>query len=282
MRVAVIFAAACGGATTYDPVDHLHVGVDARASADELVDHFERRGYQLVRRVDVNGLSAIELRESERRSVLRVLTRRGQQLSIDAPTEDLRRARVGIWPLSLAEVHADGTVLVVFAEDLARERTCLALLSLAPDGRLVETTSRLDISEDACVEQLVVEGGRLRATVVMRYPALSMGTEPRVPRIHLAPTGEGPWQVVPAPEQAERTRRIALAAALHEGDVRAGHRCAVELAALRALGGASSAQQLATFEDALSGFEPTEAQTERIAETRAYIADGWGRGPDGS
>ncbi len=175
VRAAVFCVAACGGAATYDPVDHLHVGVDPRASADELVDHFERRGYQLVRRVDVNGLSAIELRESARRSVLRVLTRRGQQLSIDAPTEDLRRARVGIWPLPLTGAHADGTVLVVFAQDLARERTCLALLSLEPDGRLVETTARLETSDDACVEQLVVEGGRLRATFLVRYPALSVG-----------------------------------------------------------------------------------------------------------
>lgn len=260
----VCAALACGPpAPTYDPLDHLQVGADPRSEAAQLEAHFADQGFERSRRVERGGAIALRFDHPDGRRVLRVVSRRGVVLGLDAPNE--RAQRVDLLDLPLRDLDADGEEdLVISAEDAAHGRVCHAILRVRPDGGLEEVTARMRIPARACLESLRVEGARAVGVVVLRYPELAAGRVPSAPRTH-----RGPRWTLSVDASNVRARR----AALGEADAREAHHLGVELAALAGFGGADEGAQRATYDAAVAPFA-SALPADLVERTQRFIDEG--------
>jgi hypothetical protein len=183
-----------GPATPIDDARHLRVGLDARAEADAIEAQLRGRGWVRVVRVDAPGAVGLAMRGDEGRTALRVVTQRGLVLAVEAPTESLERAEVGLIDAP-TDLDRDGFVeLLPAATDAATERRCFAIARVMPDGSLVEVTPSFEgLGGSACLEALVdLEGdGRLEVVAKVRFASLAWETAPSV-ALPFAPLPEAP------------------------------------------------------------------------------------------
>ena len=175
---------ACG--TTPLPIDdarHFRVGLDARTEANAIEARLHDRGWETVVRVDGPDAVGLAMRGDEGRTALRVITRRGVVLAVEAPTESLERTEVGLIDAP-PDLDGDGFVeLLPAATDAALERRCFALLRVLPDGSIAEVTPSFDgLGGSACLEALSdLDGdGRFEVVANVRFTALAWGSAPAI------------------------------------------------------------------------------------------------------
>lgn len=250
-----------------DPLDYLHVGADFAAEADAFAEQVRSEGWTLGRVQRGETFAALHARDEER-ALVRVWSRRGLVLAIDAPSpEHWRRDVLLAPPIEATDLDGDGhEEVVIGATDDAMGRTCFALVRIDEEGVPREVTPVYEeLGGDGCVEGFEAEP--LRAVVVVRFPELANRSVPQVAVPH-APGDEGEWVPLVGPDVIERERarrQRALAA-----DELTPHRAAVELAALAHLAGEDTGAQLAVFDRTLG------PEVDAIASAaRARIAEGW-------
>ena len=194
-------------AAPLDDARHLRVGLDARAEADAIEARLRARGWVRVVRVEAPDAVGLAMRGDEGRTALRVVTRRGLVLAVEAPTESLERAEVGLIDAP-TDLDGDGFVeLLPAATDAATERRCFAIARVLPDGSLVEVTPSFEgLGGSACLEALVdLEGdGRLEVVAKVRFPSLAWETAPSV-ALPFAATLEAPRSAGSAADEASRS-----------------------------------------------------------------------------
>lgn len=272
LRLALAFAWLLGCAPdprpVRDPLDYLRVGADFEAEAAAFAGQLRDQGWTVEREQQGATFAALQATESER-ALVRVWSRRGLVVTIDAPAPEHWRRDVALAPpVEGPDLDGDGQEEVVIgATDDAMDRGCFALVRIDAEGFAVEITPTYELlGGDGCVEGFVTEP-RLKAMVVVRFPELARSSVPRVTVPH-GPDEEGAW--VPQPGAAfferERARRQR---AMASGEL-SPHRAAVELAALAHLGGADTGAQLEAFDAALGDALDAAAST-----ARARIAEGW-------
>ena len=124
-------------APVQDPLDYLRVGVDPSEEADAMIAELGRNGFEVGHRFDEAGYIAFDaVRGGD--TVVRVLTRRGVALSLQAP--DVRwpeRLWVELGDAPRLDGDSDGRrdVLVRLRE---RDRVCLAWARIDDEGYAVE------------------------------------------------------------------------------------------------------------------------------------------------
>lgn len=292
IQLAVTFALSLGCAhpatpplVHEDPTRFLRVGLDPRSEADELERRLEASGYARVARVASADVVALSMRREDGATLVRVVTRRGLVLSVDAPTESLERSAVGVEDVPL-DLDGDGhPEIVLSATDAARDRRCLALVRVAPDGSLREVTPTLELGGDACVEALRDLGdGRAAALAVVRFVHLAIDRPPSL-SVPFGPGSRGAggatWEI--RRDGAARTflaeqrreRVVALATARDARDARAAYRIGVELAALAWLAGEADATQRQALSVALEGLDVPPPISRAREQAEAWIAAGW-------
>ena len=144
-----------------DPLDYLRVGVDPSQEADAMIAELGRNGFEVGHRFDEAGYVAFDAAHGGD-TVVRVLTRRGVALSIQAP--DVR------WPERLwveladeprLDADSDGRrdVLVLLRE---RDRVCLGWARIDDEGYAVEVVRPKESwGERPCVLEIDRGGQRL-------------------------------------------------------------------------------------------------------------------------
>lgn len=181
-------------AAPLDDARHLRVGLDARAEADAIEARLRARGWVRVVRVEAPDAVGLAMRGDEGRTALRVVTRRGLVLAVEAPTESLERAEVGLIDAP-TDLDGDGFVeLLPAATDAATERRCFAIARVLPDGSLVEVTPSFEgLGGTTCLEALVdlEDDGRFEVVARVRFASLAWETAPSV-ALPFAPLPEAP------------------------------------------------------------------------------------------
>jgi len=258
----------------------LRLGLDPEREADALEESLVAAGLRRRLRIDGRTHSSLWMvRPGTSEAVVRVVTRAGIALGVDAPEQTGGRA-VGLLDLH-GDVDGDGHEEIgVFADDPARDRRCIAVLRVDAQGRVHEV--RLDtrsLQGDACIEAFEdIDGdGRVEALVVARYPELSVGTPPRV-AVPFRTRGWRPLRDGPARAfaRAQRLRReVGLRAAREQADAHAAYRLGVELAGLARLAGEGSEAQVAALRSAVAGLELTAGLAAAVEEAAAFIRRGW-------
>ncbi len=292
---AIVVSVACvrGGGDPLEDARHLRVGLDPRTEADAIERRLVQDGFFRVTRVDAVGAVGLAMRDDAGRSVLRIVTRRGLVLAVEAPTEALTRSEVGLVEAP-ADLDGDGYVeLVAAATDVAVERRCLALVRVLEDGGLVEVTPDLRaLGGDACLEVLsdLEVDGRFEVVAITRFPAIAWGRAPQV-AVAFAPTPHEPEELAAAPGACWRAlvgdpavgffareradRESGLRAARGAGDVAAVYRLGVELAALARHSGATTEAQVGVLRGAADGLTLSTAARKRWLGAVDYIRRGW-------
>jgi len=270
-RSALLFALLSGCAPdpqpVQDPLDYLRVGADFEGDANTFAEQVRSEGWSVERIQHGRTFAALQARDEER-ALVRVWSRRGLVVAIDAPApEHWRRDVLLAPPTEATDLDGDGhEELVIGATDDAMGRTCFAIVRIDGEGYAKEVTpTYVDLGGDGCVEGFEAEP--LRAVVVVRFPKLASRSVPQVPVPHGA-TESGEWIAQPAPDFVARERARRQRA--HGAGELSPHRAAVELAALAHLAGEDTGAQLAVF-DATIGAEVDAA----ASAARARIADGW-------
>jgi len=266
LTFALLAACAPDPQPLQDPLDYLRVGADFEAEANSFAEQVQADGWTVERVQRGRTFAALQAREEER-ALVRVWSRRGLVVAIDAPApEHWRRDVLLAPPTDATDLDGDGhEELVIGATDDAVGRTCFAIVRIDADGFAKEITPTYEeLGGDGCVEGFEPEP--LRAIVVVRFPELAGRSIPQVAVPH-APV-EGSWTAQSAPDFVERERAQRLRA-LASGELGA-HRAAVELAALAHLAGEDTGAQLVIFDDTLGARVDAAASA-----ARARIADGW-------
>lgn len=246
----------CASVRATDLSAQLQAGTDFSADVDAAIAQFEADGFVVRERHRGETFDAVAVEDEEGRTRVRVATRKGWVLSVDAPSEHHSRPRVGLWP-ARADLDGDGREeLLVSAHDPATDRTCAALVQIEGDGSAREVTLPLALGGDACIEG--VEGGALQIGV--RYPRWSRG---RVPVLRFWLGGRG-WlrrEIIEeeAPSDASPSEMWAWA---------------VEAAGRLHAQDASADAQVAAFDAAL-GTPSSERWEEARAAFVEWIRDGW-------
>ena len=253
-----------------DPLRYLRIGADFRGEASTFAARLRREGWTIERRQDGRTFAAISARREEQ-ALVRVWTRRGLMVTIDAPSpEHWRRDILLAPPTEATDLDGDGhEELVIGATDDAMGRTCFAVVRVDDEGFTREVTPHYEeLGGNPCVEGFTETAGRLRAMVVVRFARLGRVSVPSVLVPHAFDAEEGEWRPRLDADFLDRERQ-ARTRALERGAIDA-HRGAVELAALAHLAGEDTGAQLAAFDAAL-GAEVGAVS----AEVRARIARGW-------
>jgi hypothetical protein len=274
-----------------DPARHLatelaflRTGVHIDSEEREVRRVFAQRGLRVVARLA--GPSYVALGAATRQgeqSAVRIITQRGVVLAEDASATDLFQpgtvALIEHFGGSLGEYVVAASARV----PSGRELGCVTLHRILPDGSVVAST--LDVSvfgSLACVANLAPgSGGRIRATVA--WPALHalitpsvevelafveplVGREPpRVPRLKVANQGE--W--------LERERARVSTMRLARAPFSERHAIGVARAALAALAGVDTAQQIAIYREAVQAVLPASPEAEVLTSTVEHIERGW-------
>lgn len=286
MAFPCLVACASSPVPGLDPLRYFRAGVAPHREARRVVNHLEGAGYSVRKRIEGETFVALAFaRPQDGASAVRIITRRGIAVALDAPTEGRPAAgRVGLRAPRGDHHDLDGDgrpEIAVRLHDARRERTCVAVMRVLQDGRVVEMGLRRDPTPTRCIERLhdVDGNGSLEALMGIRYPELAMG---RTPEVFLPLVSEGDEWVVATPpalegywNRARARRKRAVERAREDVDIRAGYRLAVEMAALARGRGEPTRAQVRAFDDALRGLVPSEAQARRIERVRRYIEAGW-------
>lgn len=259
------------------------MGVDPAEEATVLEERYLAAGYRRRVRVDGETHSALSMEHLESGDTLvRVVSRSGVALALEAPSTEHDRAAVGLLDPGRTDLDGDGAEeVLVYAIDEARARRCVAIVRI-DDMRVREVRIPFDdLGGEACIEDVRDVGGDARpeALVVVRYPEWSAGTPPQVAVPYAAPS----WTRMPRGaaraflEEERASRQEGLAEARRTQDVREAFRLGVELAALARFSGAEENTQIEALEAATTNLELPGPLRARIEEVTARIRAGWRR-----
>lgn len=188
--VALLAAGCVEPVAPRDPVDYLRVGVDPREEAGHLTRAFEDEGYRVRRLVAHDDVAMLDAVGPGGESALRVVTRVGVALGLDAPDRRFptrQRVRGLPAPLSGADLDGDGAIeLLIAVTDITRMVECIAVVRVDEHGQVSEVSvDTSPVQEGACAEQAEDVAGDARAEllVVGRYliPPLSVPASVAVP-----------------------------------------------------------------------------------------------------
>lgn len=238
---ALTTTCACGGALEAGPDESafLAVGADPVAMIDDATARLVAGGFVPTARIDGERFCAAAFQHSEARSAIRIATRRGMALALDAgPDEGV----LSLDPRTGTDLDGDDApdIVIVRAETA---RSCLALAGVDPEGlfRPVPTDAR-GLDPQGCIERLehLDHDARVEAIVVTRAHALGAAPPSIAEPLTLRADGafaRGAWPAGFATRERE-TREAALDRAAERGDATVVIRLAVELAWIaRARGG---------------------------------------------
>ena len=130
---ALLFACAPDPQPAHDPLDYLRVGADFEAEADAFAEQVRSEGWTVERVQRGRTFAALQAHEEER-ALVRVWSRRGLVVAIDAPApEHWRRDVLLAPPTEATDLDGDGfEELVIGATDDAVGRTCFAIVRIEP------------------------------------------------------------------------------------------------------------------------------------------------------
>lgn len=270
--LASSWLAACGASSdvVVDETDYIVVGVEPRVAIDEATRVLTAHGFAVSQRIDVERFSAASFVDrASGRSAIRVATRRGTALALDARADE--GALLSLDARTGQDVTGDAgaDVVVLRAEP---ERDCLALAEVDEEGVLRPVPTELRwIDPSLCLNELVDLDHDRRLDGVVRLPLPGLGDptpEVALPlllddRPAFAP---GAWPEGHAQSEISR-REAALEVALDRGDASLAVRVSIELAAMVALRGGSDAQIDARLSAARALPLSSEAST-RLAGAR--------------
>ncbi|MFW6050912.1 MAG: hypothetical protein ACODAU_07040 [Myxococcota bacterium] len=278
--VLVLCAAlGCGGegAPPLEPAHYLRAGVDPDAEARAIEASFVRQGARRVGRVRGAGFHALSFEWPDGRTAVRVATRRGTAVALDAPAPG-GPVRVALAERVPSGQDLDGDGRPEIAVRVVDERgSCLGLVRVL-DGGLVREVA-FDVGEalpGSCVEDLRDVGGGPgpEAIAVERLAPRLAGAPARVALPLAARSGRWAPAVGPAYDsfwEGARARRRRASARRPTERLR----LALELAALERLRGGDRAAQVRAFDAALRGRVLSEAMAEVADCVRSHVADGW-------
>lgn len=269
----------CGSTTQKSPdlFDFISVGVDPHEEAAIVFSGLKTAGYTVGVWHHADAYAAFDaLREDA--SVVRVVTRRGVAMGIDAPDARVPdRIAVELLQSPTGDLDDDGHDELVVALHRRKGLTpCLALVRISDEGIVREVALPLEeFGEGACVQAFVdvVAGPASEALVSVPVPEAGV---PAVVRIPLRGKG-GRWTKVPdamlsAHLERERERTAAeIDRAREAAATDAVYQLAVELAALVRFSGEDRDRQVEAFDKALKGLELSPMQAERIASYRQHL-----------
>lgn len=292
LLLAVVVAAGCAPHRTEpDPFALLRVGVDPAKEARAVRRSFAQTGYQMTGEVRGAGFRALGFVRPDGASAVRIVTRRGIEVALDAPDdEEHGRVRVSLLAGKLAghDLDGDGHPEVPVAVVLRpRGKRCIGLVRIYADGAASEVAVDPGHAVNgACIERLSDVGGdgRPEALVVERHPGLTADLGSAPPTVMLPLKGRaGAWGPALGPAYARywtaqmQARHKALERARHQAHPADALRIAVELAAIARLRGADTAAQIHAFDEALRGVVLPEAVVPSVDCVRKAIARGWPR-----
>ncbi len=274
LALLLALACGCGGAPELRPdgSELITVGVDPVAVIDEATSRLATHGLSPTLRVEDPRFSTASFAAEDGRSALRVATRRGVALAIDATPEDA--ATLSLDPRTGTDLDADGAgdVVIVRTEPA---RSCFALAIVDTDGvfRPVGTDAR-GLDPRGCIENLVDldHDGRVEALVPTRAPALGDPPPSISEPLTLREDGafaRGPWPEGFARDELAR-REAVLEVAIERGDVPTALRLAIELAwIVRARGGDVAAVDEQLAQSSRVALAPEHA--ERLQAARQFL-----------
>ncbi len=243
LTATVLLAGCAEPVQPRDPVDYLRVGVTPSEEAAHLAQSFEDEGYRVRRLVDTDDVAMLDALGPDRQTALRVVTRVGVALGIDAPDRRFptrERVRGLPAPLSGGDLDGDGAVeLLIAVVDSTRMTECVAVVRVDEHGQVYEVSvDTRPVQEDACAERAEDVAGDARAEllVVGRYaiPPLSVPASVAVPFTGLdgryLPMGPASARYFTS-ERAVRLERLEDARRANDADTIS--RLSVELGLLR-------------------------------------------------
>lgn len=191
----VLIASACVHDTgeREQPFSLTPLTMDPAAEANEVERSLRRAGFVMRARVEGRGMVAIAAERPSTATAVRVITRLGTVLGVDAPDRSAPfRRRVSLLEeLSGRDLDGDGTIeLLIELIDEAMGH-CIAIVRVLEDGRALELP--LAVSEfgpNACAEDARDVLGDARAELLVRYTAPAVGLH-RVPTVHVPFVGTG-------------------------------------------------------------------------------------------
>lgn len=287
----MLLCVACGGSPAApDIMDYMRVGVTPRDEAEAVSASMDKDGWTLVTRVDGERVVALAFRmPGDARAAVRVITRRGVAIAMDAPSEAwsgdvFLDTSLGT---TATDLDGDGNEEVVLGTgDVALLRRCMEVFHVVADGSVVPMSVPSPAPfRDACVVRFTNVTGDQRPEVVtvVRDDAVSFDTVASV-EMPLVSAG-GHWRRPPEevmtrfcePEQRAREAEIAslLGGKAVLKSVPQILRLGYELAMLSRLRGdsAEAARDVFLRATAGAGF-PQESGAQR-AEIAQAIATRW-------
>lgn len=287
--LAVAELVACGGASepeaVTNPAAFLAVGVSLEETAAAVRRDFTSEGALLQAERRTSRFDAMLFsREGGARTVLRVVTRAGIALGMEAPSA----AWAGLLTLpafgtqGVPDLDGDGDGdLVVGTVDSALERVCLEAFRVDTEGALVPmSVQRVPPWTDACIEKLEAAPMRAVATLVLRDDVASDGATSARVDVPLVIVAGHFRRAAPEASAAhwgdvEARNAAALDVAKRNGATKAIVRVAYERAMARfALGDSAKAARKA-FDDAVRGTNLGAADAAWAADLSAHIEREW-------
>jgi hypothetical protein len=280
LRAAVALACltgACGGAPNAeaDPLEQLRFGVAPDEEAHLAVEPLLRAGYRLVARQDGHTFVALELRRGTEDRAIRVITRRGVALALDALEPNqvvVRDGRIELVPHPRPfDLDADGREdLFVGAEH--RDHLCVLPLRVDEDGVVQAMPPDLGplADQEVCISRF--EGTGPLATWHLSAEGSPVDLRLEVP-FSLSSSGRLSLRVPPQvtlDEHLSRTR-LALESARRTVDALAWLTAAIEHAAWRRLAGATYDSLTQVLLEDLDGCPLDPSLTAELAEARSRL-----------
>jgi hypothetical protein len=269
---------------------YLRFGVEPDAEAKAVIDAHQQRGDKLDRRVNGHDFTAVGFLDSHARpSDVRVITRRGIELSLEPDTDLLKPERVRGYALLPAPIEgtqdADGDG---FEELFVREEHASVLCVLVFRVRDVGFVDPVKVEgahlfgQATCPSEVEDVDHDGHAELIMEVTL--QGFETREPARVRVPLWAHEHQFVldaNAPGAAAfhddetKPRLFDLAEARRTLDLDWTLRLAIELAALSSAAGESTTAQLKAFDGALAGLVLDERHADAVRAARARIESVW-------
>lgn len=255
----------------------LAIGIDPRSEAAAVMTRMEAAGYTLAERIEGRTFVAASFARRDGATSVRIVTKAGIALTIDAPREETALRAVGLSAVETRDHDLDGDgfeeVLLTLLD--GRVRGCIGVLRVLPTGRVVEVPIEGVDESDVCLEDVVVVGGRAEGHVVLREAAFGLEPPPTVTLPIVARGGR--WGRAPSSraetffEREIRRRDAHLDEARGREDAEVALRIGVELAMLAKERGEDLEAQRARLDEALRGIVLTPELAERHRQVREHF-----------
>jgi hypothetical protein len=306
----LIYATGCAAQTPnpfFADAAYLRFGIDRHAEADALIRERNEQGEVLALRLQGQHFTALGfMNRSGRATRVRILTERGIALALDPDPDTAlgQGARYALLAAPLADSHdADGDGFEeVFVERRSPEATCLQVYRVRDVGFIDPVPVSVQLfRRELCANGLSdVDGDGLPELVIdtelLGFEAMPKSAthdahdtlEPEAPHVRIPMWAREHRYAVYANPGAltrftteERARRTGELTQARQGlDLATAYRLAIELAALVHVQRRSAAEQVAAFDEALSGLVLEPQQQRAIDHARQHIFLDWKGSPN--